>query len=89
MITFLVPPPKPAPWWNLMFLAGLLLVIYGGTIAAAVFWLDNDTLKTSLLGSVPVTVMAAINYFFGSSSGSAAKDTTIATQAGNPPPAKA
>lgn len=74
VIRFLTPPPTPAPWWGLHFLAGWLLTIYAGTVAAAVFWLDNDTLRTGILSSVPPVVMAVINYFFGSSAGSAKKD---------------
>jgi hypothetical protein len=85
-ITFLAPPPRPVPWWNLTFLATLLLLIYAGTIASAIFFLKNDTLVTSLLGSVPVTVMAAINYFFGSSAGSAKKDDAQAVAAANQKP---
>ena len=71
--------PTPAlPAWTLPGLASLILLIYAGVLVA-VFFLPNDTLRTNLYSSAPIVVMAAVNYFFGSSAGSAKKSDTIAT----------
>lgn len=56
----------------------MVLLIYAGVLVA-VFFLPNDTLRTNLYGSVPIVVMAAVNYYFGSSSGSDKKSDTIAS----------
>jgi hypothetical protein len=71
------PTTSPLPWWALPGLAVIILTIYAGGLVAVCF-LNNDTLRTSYFGSVPVVVMTAINYFFGSSAGSDKKSDTIA-----------
>lgn len=70
------------PWWALPGLAVIILAIYAGALVAVCF-LANDTLRTSFFGSVPVVVMTAINYFFGSSAGSEKKSDVIATDSAN------
>jgi ABC-type transport system involved in cytochrome c biogenesis permease subunit len=57
----------------------MVLLIYAGVLVA-VFFLPNDTLRTNLYGSVPIVVMAAVNYYFGSSAGSAKKDDMSAAK---------
>lgn len=74
----LPPTAQPLPWWALPGLAVIILAIYAGGLVAVCF-LGNDTLRTSYFGTVPVVVMTAINYFFGSSAGSERKSDTIAT----------
>ncbi len=76
-------PSAPYPWWVLPGLAAMILVIYAGALLLACTLVNNDTLRTSMLGSVPVVVMAAINYFFGSSAGSDKKSDVIASDSAN------
>ena len=77
-----VQPSEPLPWWALPGLAVIILLIYAGALVAVCF-LNNDTLRTSFFGSVPVVVMTAINYFFGSSQGSDRKSDVIASDSAN------
>jgi hypothetical protein len=72
-----VPTMAEGPWWTKPGLAGAVLVIYAGTIVGA-FFLENDTLRNLLFGSIIANATTVLNYFFGSSSSSAKKDDTIA-----------
>lgn len=76
------PPAQLLPWWALPGLAVIILLIYAGGLVAVCF-LNNDTLRTSYFGSVPVVVMTAINYFFGSSAGSEKKSDAIVSDSAN------
>ena len=69
--------PTPVPVWTQPVIAILVLLIYAGVLVA-VFFLQNDTLRVAIYGSAPLVVNQVINYFFGSSSGSAKKSDTIA-----------
>ena len=84
------PLPPTTPTWVLPGLAVIILLIYAGALVA-VCMLNNDTLRTSFFGSVPVVVMTAVNYYFGSSAGSARKDeiaanSTVTTTSISPTP---
>lgn len=68
-IQFLVPPPKPAPWWMLPMLAALVMSIF----AAGLYLSTGDT-RNAMLTAVQNFMLLALGYFFGSSAGSAKKD---------------
>lgn len=85
---------------------GALLVHTGGAVAVSIFSLtvllaaliitylaDNDTMLTVLIGVVATNATSVVNYWMGSSAGSARKDALISSQLPpaaaqpNPPPA--
>ena len=75
-------------WLDFIVVLGLL-VLFAGILGALVFVNipeKNETLFAGLSGSVVgASLTAYINWRWGASSGSAAKDATIATMAANPP----
>ena len=56
--------PTPVSPWTLPVLAIIVLLIYAGVLVA-VYFLQNDTLRVAIYGSVPLVVTQVINYFFG------------------------
>ena len=65
------------PWWVLPGLSVMALSIFAGALVAVCF-MNNDTLRTAMFTATITIASTAVNYFFGSSSGSVKKDETIA-----------
>lgn len=80
-------PPVSFPWWVLPGLAGVVLVIFAGALAASCF-LDDNTLRTQMFTGAYGLATMSVGYFFGSSAGSAKKDDAIASVVAKGPPAQ-
>jgi hypothetical protein len=78
-------PVKSPSNWQQFAVAMTILVMFGGALAWALWTKDpNASNMMTMLSTVTVT---AVGYYLGSSTGSQAKDATIAAQAavGKPP----
>lgn len=65
------------PWWVVPSLATYAMTIFAGLAAASCFVADN-TLRTTMFTASITLMVAASAFYFGSSSGSEKKDSTIA-----------
>jgi hypothetical protein len=87
--TIIVPDRRKAeplpgfPWWVLPGLAGMVLIIFAGALAASCV-LQDDTLRTQMFTGAYGLATMSVGYFFGSSAGSAKKDDAIAASAAKP-----
>lgn len=72
------------PWWVLPSLAVIVLGIVAAALVASCFF-EDGSIRNVLFGGVLAFGSQVISYYFGSSSGSAKKDDTIAKLQGPPP----
>lgn len=70
-------PKVSTPWWVVPGLAGMILLIFAGALAASCVIGDTTMRTTMMTGALQLAGVAA-GYYLGSSASSQKKDETIA-----------
>ncbi len=70
--------PNRTPVWVIPAFGLMIVVIFSFTLLAVTFYIQNDTLQTTMFGAAYSAFMMAVGYYFGSSAGSKSKDSALA-----------
>jgi capsule polysaccharide export protein KpsE/RkpR len=68
------------PVWVLPLIGLFILCIFVFALVSSVFYIKDTTLQTTMMTGALGMALTTVGYYFGSSSGSKAKDDTIAVK---------